>query len=188
MSQFEFKCPQCNHGVTADETLRGEIARCPICKRRIVVPPTLTHLDEIKTGKSLSIKKTGIPVIGWLFITLGVLAIIGATIIIVGIYVLNRSVTAQVDSYTLKADMATIRSHIKNIEDACMVYNMKHGGKYPNQFSELLEGDDDNPPLIDGGLEDPWGNKIKYEKKGKRIYLRSLGPDGKEGPKDDITN
>ena len=69
-----------------------------------------------------------------------------------------------------------------------MVYNMKHGGKYPNQFSELLEGDDDNPPLIDGGLEDPWGNKIKYEKKGKRIYLRSLGPDGKEGPKDDITN
>ena len=68
------------------------------------------------------------------------------------------------------------------------MYNMKHGGKYPSQLSELQEGDDDNPPLLDGGIEDPWGNEIKYEKKGKRIYLTSFGPDGEDGTEDDITN
>ena len=91
-------------------------------------------------------------------------------------------------NYLADARITTTRSLIKSIEDACQMYNMKHGGKYPNQLSELLEGDDDNPPLLDGGLEDPWGNEIKYEKKGKRIYLTSFGPDGEEGTEDDITN
>ena len=91
-------------------------------------------------------------------------------------------------NYLADARITTTRSLIKNIEDACQMYNMKHGGKYPSQLSELLEGDDDNPPLIDGGLEDPWGNEIKYEKRGKRIYLTSFGPDGEEGTEDDITN
>ena len=91
-------------------------------------------------------------------------------------------------NYLADARITTTRSLIKNIEDACQMYNMKHGGKYPGQLSELQEGDDDNPPLIDGGLEDPWGNEIKYERKGKRIYLTSFGPDGEEGTEDDITN
>ena len=91
-------------------------------------------------------------------------------------------------SYLADARITTTRSLIKNIEDACQMYNMKHGGKYPSQLSELQEGDDDNPPLIDGGIEDPWGNEIKYERKGKRIYLTSFGPDGEEGTEDDITN
>ena len=91
-------------------------------------------------------------------------------------------------NYLADARITTTRSLIKNIEDACQMYNMKHGGKYPAQLSDLLEGDDDNPPLLDGGLEDPWGNEIKYEKKGKRIYLTSFGPDSEEGTEDDITN
>ena len=48
-------------------------------------------------------------------------------------------------SYLADARITTTRSLIKNIEDACQMYNMKHGGKYPNQLSELQEGDDDNP-------------------------------------------
>ena len=91
-------------------------------------------------------------------------------------------------NYLADARITTTRSIIKNIEDACQMYNMKHGGKYPSQLSELQEGDDDNPPLLDGGIEDPWGNEIKYERKGKRIYLTSFGPDGEEGTEDDITN
>ena len=91
-------------------------------------------------------------------------------------------------SYLADARITTTRSLIKNIEDACQMYSMKHGGKYPSQLSELQEGDDDNPPLLDGGIEDPWGNEIKYEKRGKRIYLTSFGPDGEEGTEDDITN
>lgn len=91
-------------------------------------------------------------------------------------------------NYLADARITTTRALIKSIEDACQMYNMKHGGKYPSQLSELQEGDDDNPPLLDGGLEDPWGNEIKYEKKGKRIYLTSFGPDGEEGTEDDLTN
>ena len=91
-------------------------------------------------------------------------------------------------NYLADARITTTRSLIKSIEDACQMYNMKHGGKYPSQLSELQEGDDDNPPLIDGGIEDPWGNEIKYERKGKRIYLTSFGPDGEEGTEDDTTN
>ncbi len=86
------------------------------------------------------------------------------------------------------ARIEATRSLIKNIEDACNLYNMKHGGKYPNQLSELQEGDDDNPPLLEGEITDPWGNEIKYEKKGKRVYLTSFGPDGEEGTEDDLTN
>ena len=91
-------------------------------------------------------------------------------------------------SYLADARITTTRSLIKNIEDACQMYSMKHGGKFPGQLSELQEGDDDNPPLLDGGIEDPWGNEIKYEKRGKRIYLTSFGPDGEDGTEDDITN
>ena len=91
-------------------------------------------------------------------------------------------------SYLDDARITTTRSLIKSIYDACQTYSMKHGGKYPSQLSVLQEGDDDNPPLLDGGLEDPWGNEIKYERRGKRIYLTSFGPDGEEGTDDDITN
>ena len=91
-------------------------------------------------------------------------------------------------SYLSDARITTTRSLIKNIEDACQMYNMKHGGKYPNQLSELQEGDDDNPPILEGDITDPWGNEIKYERRGKVIYLTSFGPDGEEGTEDDITN
>ena len=91
-------------------------------------------------------------------------------------------------NYLADARITTTRSLIKNIEDACQMYSMKHGGKYPGQLSELQEGDDDNPPLLEGEITDPWGNEIKYEKRGKRIYLTSFGPDGEDGTEDDITN
>lgn len=91
-------------------------------------------------------------------------------------------------NYLADARIATTRSLIKNIEDACTMYSIKHGGKFPSQLSDLQEGDDDNPPILQGGIEDPWGNEIKYEKRGKRVYLTSFGPDGEEGGDDDITN
>lgn len=91
-------------------------------------------------------------------------------------------------SYLADARVSATREQIKSIETACVAYSMKHGGKYPGQLSELLEGDDDNPPLLDGDIVDAWGNEIKYEKKGKVIYLTSAGEDGEEGTEDDITN
>lgn len=91
-------------------------------------------------------------------------------------------------SYLADARVSATREQIKSIETACVAYSMKHGGKYPAQLSELQEGDDDNPPLLDGDIVDAWGNEIKYERKGKVIYLTSAGEDGEEGTEDDITN
>ena len=40
-----------------------------------------------------------------------------------------------------------------------------------------------------GGLEDPWGNTLQYEKRGKkRPKITSAGPDGEFGTEDDLTN
>ena len=86
------------------------------------------------------------------------------------------------------ARIEATRSLIKNIEDACNLYNMKHGGKYPHQLSELQEGDDDNPPLLEGEINDPWGNAYVYETRpeGGNPILYSKGPDGRAGTTDDV--
>lgn len=80
------------------------------------------------------------------------------------------------------------RTLIETIGQACTIYSLSHQGKLPNKLSELKKGDGDNPPFLEGDLKDPWGNEIKYEKKGKRFYLTSFGSDGKEGTEDDLTN
>jgi len=91
-------------------------------------------------------------------------------------------------NYLNDARITTARSLIKNIEDTLKMYNMKHGGKYPDNLNVLTEGDDENPPLLEGGIADPWGNDIQYERKGKRVYLTSAGPDGEFNTEDDLTN
>ena len=111
--------------------------------------------------------------------------------IMVAIMIIGMLAAVAVPAYMNQLESArieTTRSIIKNIEDACNIYNMKHGGKYPTQLSELQEGDDDNPPILDGDIVDPWGNEIKAEKKGRRSYLTSFGPDGEECSEDDIPN
>lgn len=90
-------------------------------------------------------------------------------------------------NYLADARISTAREQIKNIEQACNMYNAKFG-KYPESLEKLQEGDDDNPPILDGEIVDPWGQEIKYEKKGKTIYLTSSGPNETFGDEDDITN
>lgn len=38
MAEFQFKCPQCHVDVTADDSMRGEVAACPSCGKGIVIP------------------------------------------------------------------------------------------------------------------------------------------------------
>ena len=77
------------------------------------------------------------------------------------------------------------RKLIACVDTALKVYNMKHG-KYPDSLDALTDKSD---PLLKGGLVDPWGNKLKYEKQGKkRPMIRSAGPDGKMGTDDDLAN
>ena len=77
------------------------------------------------------------------------------------------------------------RELIKSVEIALKMYNMKHG-KFPDSFDALKDKSD---PLLEGDLVDPWGNELRYEKRGKRRPLiRSAGPDGKMGTDDDLAN
>ena len=61
-------------------------------------------------------------------------------------------------------------------------------GHRGHQFGKEARLDDEDA-LLQGGIEDPWGNELKYEKRGKkRPLITSAGPDGDFGTEDDITN
>ena len=38
MAEFKFNCPQCGQEIEADESARGQVAKCPHCEKGIVVP------------------------------------------------------------------------------------------------------------------------------------------------------
>ncbi len=87
------------------------------------------------------------------------------------------------------ARIASARVQIKNVEEALVAYSMKHGGKYPDSLDTLTQETDDEDALLQGGTEDPWGNTLQFEKRGKkRPLITSAGPDGEFGTEDDITN
>ena len=94
------------------------------------------------------------------------------------------------DSDVQAAKVEAARERIKSVALAVMAYNMKHGGKYPDSLDALTEASDDNSdPLREGDLVDPWGNELKYEKRGrKRPIIISAGPDGELGTDDDLAN
>ena len=92
-------------------------------------------------------------------------------------------------NYLADARIATTRALIKSVDDALVTYNSKHGGKYPDTLDVLTQETEDADAILQGGIEDPWGNELKYEKRGKkRPLLTSAGPDGEFGTDDDITN
>lgn len=102
--------------------------------------------------------------------------------------VLIPNVTGKMD----EARIASARVQLKNVEEALVGYQMKHGGKYPDTLEVLTQESDDADALLQGGedaLIDPFGTQIKYVQRGrKRPLLTSAGPDGDFGTEDDITN
>ena len=38
MAEFKFNCPQCGQEIEADESARGQVAKCPHCEKGIVIP------------------------------------------------------------------------------------------------------------------------------------------------------
>ena len=66
-----------------------------------------------------------------------------------------------------------------------------HGGKYPDSLETLTVSEsDDEDPLLEGGIIDPYGNELRLTKRGgkKRPLITSAGPDGEFDTEDDITN
>ena len=92
-------------------------------------------------------------------------------------------------NYLADARIETTRALIKSVEDALVTYNSKNSGKYPDSLEVLTQETEDADAILQGDYVDPWGNEIKYEKRGnKRPLLTSAGPDGEFGTQDDITN
>lgn len=93
-----------------------------------------------------------------------------------------------VNEYLKKADETAARASVRSLSEAVTSYYTEHK-KFPTTLTQLVEGTDDNPPIVEGGegaLIDPWDNEYRLEKKGKRFVIISDGPDGQPGTDDDI--
>lgn len=95
-----------------------------------------------------------------------------------------QNVKKNIDDTNKTAAKATVQS----ISEGVTSYYIAKK-KMPTSLTQLVEGTDDDPPIIDGGegaLNDPWDNELKYEQHGKRFVIISAGPDGEFGNEDDI--
>jgi general secretion pathway protein G len=110
--------------------------------------------------------------------------------VVVGIIGLLMAVLIpNVVSKLAEARIASARVQIKNVEEALLAYSMKHGGKYPDNLEVLTEETEEEDALLQGGIDDPWGTPIQFEKRGKkRPKITSAGPDTEFGTDDDLTN
>ena len=117
------------------------------------------------------------------FTLIEIMVVVGIIGLLVAVLIPN--VTGKMN----EARIASARVQLKNVEEALVAYSMKHGGKYPDSLETLTQETEDEDALLQGGTEDPWGNTIKFEKRGKkRPLITSAGPDGEFGTEDDLTN
>lgn len=87
-----------------------------------------------------------------------------------------------------KADLTAAEVLVKNVNAAVVTYYTTNK-KLPSSLNDLVEGTDDDPPIIEGGADvlfDPWDNELKFEIRGKRFAIISAGEDGEFGTDDDI--
>lgn len=104
--------------------------------------------------------------------------------------ILGTIAVTNVTEHIKKTNETAAKASVDSIKGAVTTYYInKH--KMPSSLSQLIEGTDDNPPILEGGegaLMDPWDNEYKYEQHGKRFTITSAGPDGEFGTDDDISS
>lgn len=133
-------------------------------------------MENKKPGKIARKAQQGFTLIE-IMVVVGIIGLLAAVLI--------PNVTSKMN----EARIASARVQIKNVEEALVAYSMKHGGKYPDSLDKLTEETEDEDALLQGGVEDPWGTSLQFEKRGKkRPKIISAGPDGDFGTEDDITN
>lgn len=104
--------------------------------------------------------------------------------------VLGTIAIQNVTEHIRKANITAAETSCRSIKEAVATYYMSKK-KLPTSLTQLIEGTDDNPPILEGGegvLIDPWDNEYKYEVRGKRYTILSAGPDGDFGTEDDISS
>lgn len=133
-------------------------------------------MDNKKLEKAVNKAKQG-------FTLIEIMVVVGIIGLLMAVFIPN--VTGRME----EARITAARALIDRVGNALVSYNMKHGGKYPDSLDVLTEETEDEDALLAGGLEDPWGNTLQYEKRGKkRPKITSAGPDGEFGTEDDLTN
>lgn len=93
-----------------------------------------------------------------------------------------------VKSHIDKANETAARTTVQSVNEAVNSYYIKNK-KMPSSLNQLVEGSDDDPPILEGGekaVYNPWDNELKYEIRGKRFVIISAGADGEFGTDDDI--
>ena len=109
-------------------------------------------------------------------------------VVVAIIGILGTIAIQNVKKYIDRTNETAARATVQSVSEAVTSYYIEKK-KMPTSLNQLIEGTDDNPPILDGGegaLRDPWDNELKYEIKGKRFVVISAGPDGDFGTEDDI--
>lgn len=102
--------------------------------------------------------------------------------------ILGTIAIQNVTEHLKSANETAAAASVKSLHEAVTSYYVKHK-KLPTQLTQLTEGTDENPPIVEGGegaLIDPWDNEYKFEVHGKRYVVISAGADGSFGTEDDI--
>lgn len=102
--------------------------------------------------------------------------------------ILGTIAIQNVTEHLKKANETAAKASVDSLKEAVTTYYIQHK-KLPSSLNDLVEGSDDNPPILEGGegaLIDPWDNEYVFKKSGQRYYILSKGPDGEEGTDDDI--
>lgn len=99
--------------------------------------------------------------------------------------------TIAIQSVTQHIAGTRITAAETSVDSLCQAVNSYYikNKKLPTKLEQLIEGTDDNPPILEGGegaLQDPWDQTYKYEIRGKRFVISSAGPDMEFGTDDDI--
>ena len=109
-------------------------------------------------------------------------------VVVAIIGILGTIAIQNVVEHLKKANVTAAEATVKSVSESVTAYYIKNK-KMPSSLNQLVEGTDDNPPIIEGGekaLYDPWDNELKYEVRGKRFAVISAGEDGEFGTEDDI--
>ena len=111
-------------------------------------------------------------------------------LLVVGIIgILATIVAATTYGYLEKAKRQTAWSQISVFKGAISQFEMEVG-RLPKDLQELVyEGDENWPgPFLDADTvpKDPWGSSYIMENTGKRIRIRSAGPDMQPETDDDL--
>ena len=109
-------------------------------------------------------------------------------VVVAIIGILGTIAIQNVVEHLKKANVTAAEATVKSVSESVTAYYIKNK-KMPSSLAQLTEGNDDDPPILEGGdkaINDPWDNELRYEQKGKRFVVISAGPDGEFGTEDDI--